>query len=150
EFRHVLPGGYTVEGRTSDDKNQYSARQPIDVVDRNVANVVVSFRPAGDIPGRFTVTGAFRSRLQDLSVSLRPDSGLRMGGAGANAKNDGSFVINGVPDDVYRLAVNGLPPNAYVRSVRYGSADVAERGLDPAGGRQSLDIVISADGGRIG
>lgn len=149
EFRHVLPGAYTIQGHAGDDKNQYSARQPVDVVDRNVPNVVVAFRPASDIPGRFTVTGTFRSRLQDLSVFLRSDSGFRMSGAGASAKNDGSFVIIGVADDLYRLGVAGLPPNAYIRSVRYGSEDVTERGLDPAGGRQSLDIVISADGGHI-
>jgi hypothetical protein len=149
EFRHVLPGSYNITGRTNDEKGRYTARQALDVADRNVSNVIVAFRAASDIPGRFTVTGSFQGRIKDLNIFLQPDSGPMMGGAGASAKDDGSFVINGVADDIYRLRVNGLPTNAYVRTLRYGSADVLERGFDPAGAHESLEVVISADGGRL-
>ena len=149
EFRRVLPGAYTIIGRTNDEKARFTARQNIDVGDRNLTNVIVAFRPNSDIAGRFTVIGSFRGRLRDLNISLQSDSGPMMGGASASAKDDGSFVINGVADDVYRIRIGGVPPNGYIRTLRYGSADVLERGLDPAGAHDSLEVVISTDGGGI-
>jgi protocatechuate 3,4-dioxygenase beta subunit len=149
EFRHILPGPYTINGRTGDDKGRYTARQNVDVTDRDVNNVIVAFRPAVEIPGRFTVDSSYQGRLKDLNIFLRPDSGSMMSNAGASAKDDGSFVIRGVADDLYRINLGPLAPNAYVKSVRYGSEDVLEKGFDPAGGHQSLEIVISGDGGRI-
>jgi protocatechuate 3,4-dioxygenase beta subunit len=149
EFRHVLPGSYTIIGRTNDEKGRYTARQNIEMADRNLTNVIVAFSPASDIPGRFTVTGSFQGRLRDLNVFLQPDSGSRMGGETAGAKDDGFFVLTGVADDLYRIRVGGVPPNAYIKTARYGSEDVLEKGLDPAGAHQSLEIVVSGDGGRI-
>jgi protocatechuate 3,4-dioxygenase beta subunit len=149
EFHHVLPGSYTINGRTNDEKGQSTARQSVEVGDRDVNNVIVALRPANEISGRFSVTGSFQGRVKELRVSLQPDSGMMMGDASASAKDDGSFVLNGVSDDVYRITVGGLPSNAYIRAVRYGSEDIMQRGFDPAGGHESLDIIISADGGRI-
>ena len=149
EFRHVLSGSYNITGRTNDEKGRYTARQALDVADRNVTNVIVAFRPAVEIPGRFTITGSFQGRIKDLNIYLQSDSGPMMGNAGASANNDGSFVITGVADDLYRLRVGGLPSNAYIRTLRYGSEDVLEKGLDPAGGHDALEVVISADGGRL-
>src|SRR5262249_39793887 len=36
EFRHVLPGSYTITGRTNDEKGQSTARQLIEMGDRDV------------------------------------------------------------------------------------------------------------------
>jgi Carboxypeptidase regulatory-like domain len=149
EFRHVLPGSYNITGRTNDEKGRYTARQALDVADRNVGNVIVAFRPASDIPGRFTITGSFQGRIKDLNIFLQPDTGPMMGSAGASAKDDGSFVLTGVADDLYRVRVGGLPSNAYIRALRYGSEDVLEKGLDPVGGHEALEVVIGADGGRL-
>src|SRR5262249_10505820 len=102
-----------------------------------------------DIPGRFIVTGAFQGHAKDLNIFLRPDSGAMMVGARGSIKDDGSFVITGVADDVYRLSVGQLAPNAYIKAAHYGSEDVLDKGFDPSGANESLEIVISGDGGRI-
>jgi hypothetical protein len=50
----------------------------------------------------------------------------------------------------YRLGVNGVPPNLYVRSMRMGGADVLVDGLKvPQGPDSLLEIVLAGDGGAL-
>jgi hypothetical protein len=61
---------------------------------------------------------------------------------------DGTFAIQQVGRDDYRLSISGMPRNAYVKTARYGSTDVMSDGLhldrQPAA---SLDILIGTNTG---
>jgi hypothetical protein len=66
------------------------------------------------------------------------------------ARSAGAFTIQTLPGD-FRVVVNGLPPEAYVRSIRMGSEDILRDGLhvresSPA---TPLDIVIATDAGEF-
>src|SRR6185295_4854975 len=82
----------------------------------------------------------------------RPDSASQIAGAppAATVQADGTFTLQQVGRDDYRLTVNGVGRNAYVKMARYGSTDVMSDGLRldraPTG---TLDILVSTGTGSL-
>jgi hypothetical protein len=65
-------------------------------------------------------------------------------------KEDGSFVLENVGDETYRVTVTRLPPDYYLKAARMEGDDVLEEGLTIAGPpRSTLELVVSPNGGRI-
>jgi hypothetical protein len=81
---------------------------------------------------------------------LRPDSAAQIAGgaSAASVQADGTFTLQQVGRDDYRLSVGGMPRNAYVKIARYGGIDVMSEGLrldrQPTG---PVDILISTNTG---
>lgn len=59
--------------------------------------------------------------------------------------------MKSVPDGNYTLSVWGLEHDAYVKSIRFGSDDVLEKGVQVESGSSSakLDVVISSEGAQL-
>jgi hypothetical protein len=81
-------------------------------------------------------------------VALKPADGS-VGGALARVNDDGTFLHPPVAAGSYLLDVGGLPPEAYVKSVRYGPRDVTRSPLEVVSGGGTLDIVVSLKGATI-
>jgi hypothetical protein len=81
---------------------------------------------------------------------LRADSALQIAGGtpGAAVQADGTFALQQVGRDDYRVVVNGIPRNGYLKTARYGGLDVTSEGLrldrQPTG---TLDIIVSTNTG---
>jgi hypothetical protein len=100
--------------------------------------------------GQATAQG--NSDLTRIRVSLRPDSAGQLAGGPSNAavQPDGTFTLQQVGRDDYRLVVNGTPRGGYIKSARYSSTDVLSEGLrldrQPTA---PVDIVISTNSGIV-
>jgi protocatechuate 3,4-dioxygenase beta subunit len=151
QFRGVVPGAYFVQSEWSEDGKSYSARQPIDVRESDIANLVVELTPGAELPGRVRVEGRPIASLSDIQVSLQPDTGSPfMRGAGGPVKRDGNLTISGVRPDHYRLNTYGVPEDYYIKSARWGDKDVLEAGLDFTYGETgAVEILLSSNGGHI-
>ncbi len=63
---------------------------------------------------------------------------------------DGSFTLDGVAPGDFRVTLQRVPPDGYVKSMRLGNADVLNDGLHLSGPPEGLlEIVIGANAGKI-
>ena len=68
-----------------------------------------------------------------------------------SVKADGTFVLQNVAEGNYDVAVFGFPDGYYVKSVRAGTDEMLDVGLNVARGKAipALDVVLSGAGGRV-
>ena len=154
EIRGVVPGSYEIIAVLNDRNNRMTARLPLEIGNSDVQNVSLIASPGFTLSGRLVIEGQQSGTgNQDLSrvrVMLRPDSAAQMAGGApaAPVQADGTFTLQQVGRDDYRLSIGGMPRNAYVNTARYSSTDVMNEGLrldrQPSG---PLDILISTNTG---
>jgi hypothetical protein len=132
-----------------------SARLPIEIGNSDIQNVSLIVTPGFTLPGRLVVEGQQPSTANQnqnaprIRVMLRTDS-PQAGGAppAAAVQTDGTFSLEQVGRDDYRVSVSGIPRNGYVKMARYGATDVMSEGLrldrQPTG---VLDILVSTNTG---
>jgi hypothetical protein len=140
---------------------------PLQVGDANVDNVAIATTLGFMVAGRIVVEGQPRNggapNVSNLRIFLQRDPDiLGMPSSGPEFSPppgaDGSFVLQGVPPGDFRVTfgppggmqVFSLPQDMYVKSIRFGNADVLDGGLHIRGAsRDQLEIVIGANAGRI-
>ena len=63
---------------------------------------------------------------------------------------DGSFTVDSIPPGNFRVLLQQMPPDGYMKSMRMGSTDVLNDGLRISSTTDTLlEIVIGANAGRI-
>jgi protocatechuate 3,4-dioxygenase beta subunit len=159
EFEGVPPGSYVLRsspnvqtGRTEDGDFSWGSahfffRQPIEVSDRDIDNLTVSFTPAIDLAGRFHTDGVTLSKTP--SVMLMPQffpSGRKLK---READSTGAFRIAQLAPDRFEVVISDLPDGAYVKSIRQG-AQVVNGPLDlTAGSSDPLEITLAPNAAEI-
>ena len=156
EIRGVRPGLYDLFPVTTvllDGQQRYaSGRIPVEVRDRDVEGIVVPVDPGLELRGRIRIAGDASSVKTDgLRVTLRPLDNIpvpipaRVGPQPVDAS--GTFVIRGVPEALYTLAVTPLPAGAYVADIRQNGASIFDSGI--VAGKESppeIEVIVNADG----
>ena len=157
------PGDYYLRATGPGNLRSMLGRSSIHVGDVDVDGLRIELEPAIDIPGSITTEGSASAAAAPLSLALYP----LLAGAGRIASMDlpfpkGTFRLRNVSSDDFRVEVHPIlvvPPSAliqtsmesaYVKSIRFGKADVLNDGLHlQSFSDGSLDIVISMRGGTI-
>jgi hypothetical protein len=122
-----------------------AAQQPVQV-SGDVGGLTIDLDPSAGIHG--AVAGApagakMRVLLSPIDVSLPYN-------APAEVNADGTFLIPGSFAGRFRLQVEGLPEDAYVKSAVYGKKDALDLlDLAQTGADEKLGIVIGAPAARI-
>ncbi len=151
----VVPGFYFLFARTNPGLTGGVALQVADV---DIDNLVIPVTAGVRVTGRFVIDGRSRGvdpDMASLRAILRRDPDvIGMPEAGPTFSpppaTDGSFELQGVPAGDFRVSVRALPPDAYIKSMRMGSADVLDAGLHISGTpRDALEIVIGANAGGL-
>jgi uncharacterized GH25 family protein len=152
------------------------ARFPVEMGSQDLENVSLTLLPGGSLTGEFVFEGNLATTLTAqqkssfrVQLSRHPDiPGLSLGGASvggiANNATDTSFRVPSIFPGDFRVLVSplinpfswipqslGEPLGSiYVKSIRFGSADVLREGLrlDSHNPDQRLQIVL-ATGGRL-
>src|SRR5579859_4833713 len=151
ELRGVTPGSYMLVAQWWEEGKGSSVRQPVDVGNNNVDNVSLLLTPGVELKGQIHVEGPPGGvQFDTLNIGLEPQGFLPMGQPNASVKQDGSFTLENVPADTYRVTLNGLTENFYVKAIRMGDADALYTGLDLThGGSGALEIAINPNGGQV-
>ena len=128
-----------------------SARQKIEVAGDNIDSLTITLGTGVTIQGRVKIDGATSIALDRINLTLRSVDEDAPFGGNAEPKKDGTFEMKSVPDGNYTLSVWGLEHDAYVRSIRFGSDDVLEKGVQVESGSSSgkLDVVIGSAGAKL-
>jgi protocatechuate 3,4-dioxygenase beta subunit len=152
----AVAGSYALIARTQSG----SAITKVDVGDRDVANIPMLLTSGYTLTGRFIVDGRSRTGQELQPSSLRVDRLIRdveLFGFPSPGPSfapppaaDGSFRLEGVSPGDFRLSIRGLPPDAYIKSIRMANTDVLNDGLHLYSQPENpLEIVVGANAGRI-
>jgi hypothetical protein len=125
----------------------------VDVADKDIENLPIVVAREFKLSGRFLMEGGSRSypRIADL-IRDPQVVGMVRGGFSYNppAAADGSFTLDGIAPGDFRVTLQRLPSDGYIKSMRLGNADVLNDGLHISGPPDGLlEIVIGANAGKI-
>lgn len=148
EVRDIAPGSYIVIGDSINPANpeeRQFARQPVDVIDRDVDGVDLTFSPGVRVKGTVKVEGSATLPLGDLTVLLQASdfSGQQQ----ARVAADGTFSSPEMAPGIYQVRIGGR--NAYLKSLRMGDQELPERKLDTEHFSGDLTVAVSADFGQV-
>lgn len=133
-----------------------TARVPIEVGTTDIDNLSLTVTSGVSVPGRIRLEGApagGANPLERIRVTLQVSGPLSflslLGGGGVAPAADGTFSIPRISTGDYKLAVNGLGPNLYIKEARLGQTDAMQplSIVPPVNG--TLDITLGSNPGRI-
>jgi hypothetical protein len=151
ELKNVTPGTYLLTALSIDEGDRQTASQTVTVAGGDVEGLNLIIAPGVDLPGRVVVVqGQVNVPLSQLRVVLQPKVPELFGVHAAAVKPDGTFVLPGVGEGSYQVAVVGGSPDTFVKSASFSGDDVLEKGLDVSrSAPSSLEIVVNFAGARI-
>jgi hypothetical protein len=138
------PGDYVIGAECSVEGKHYEASLPIVVANSDITGIELRPMPPVSVTGRLSVEGTTAAKLTSLVVTLGARRSFTQGSG--NVHEDGSFAIRDVPRDMYEVTVQN-PPGLFLKSVRLGSAEISESGLDLTNSSSDAEIsvVLSAN-----
>jgi len=163
EFQSVFSGSYYAVATSRIPAGGGAARivggrTAVDVGNADVEGVVVAMSPSIDIAGQVTVDGILDSAVAGKHpiVALRnenyrgPDVSARFRELFASFNTPDRFIINDAIEGDYRVDVTDLPSGTYLRSIRFGAAQVPDGilHLDPRSSDR-IEIVLGTNVGAL-
>jgi hypothetical protein len=114
---------------------------PIEVRDENVEGIELTLQPIPNIQGRVILEGDLKGASPQLEIQTR-------WGAHETIPLGDDLTFDKIPlmaPGLFEFIVEGLPQNAYVKSVHRGQSDITDTGFDVAPGvlLEPLTIVLS-------
>jgi protocatechuate 3,4-dioxygenase beta subunit len=163
QFKNVLPGSYVIQAQnaaveTRDPTGEFTkytnvvGRVEVTVEDRDVVNVVLALHPGAEIRGVFRMEGVDPAKIfgDNDPPNIRMRSTDVGDGFGQEVKNDGSFRVEGLSPTLYRVELDGLRENMYVKAINFAGRDVNGKDLDlTSGASGEMEIVLSPNGAEV-
>jgi hypothetical protein len=85
-----------------------------------------------------------------MTVAFGPTRGSNTGAVGTAVTIPGKAVVNQLRPDAYRLLLQSLPPNTYIKEVTYGNKPGAQESFTPSNDASMvLRIALGRDGGSL-
>src|ERR1022692_3509397 len=150
ELQGVSPGSYILTAASTVGGRNCSARLPIQVGAADLEGIELHLLPPMEIAGQIRIEGKTSDKLSRLNIALESGGRRAQSMASLGAKEDGSFVLQGLEPAVYQVSAEA-PEELYLKAVRWGDRDVMQSGLDLTQGaaESRLVVVMSANGGQI-
>jgi hypothetical protein len=142
DIHGITPGSYSLMVGLRDDDQREAAQRDIEVGDQDVTDVNLTLARGTEIHGTLRYVD-FNGKQPDANVMLLPKQSRNfLGMSSADVKADGSFTLDGVFPQDYFTNVSGIPPGAYVKSVKVGGDETVTSGFNGSKGT-SMQIIIS-------
>jgi hypothetical protein len=151
-FGGLSPGKYRLTANSSPEGDSPLQSIPVEVNPEtgDETGVTLALVQGEMLSGKVEIEGATSKLAEKLTIRLTGESDF---GEPKRAETDesGNFHIDQVFPEKFRVAVMPLPENAYIKSVRIGSAEVHDGLLDLSHGvaGAALNITLSRNAGRI-
>jgi hypothetical protein len=145
----VPPGAYSLSVvDMASGSMRVLAQRSLQVSTGDINGVTLDLDPSAGPHGAIQFEGGMPAGAK-LTVQLKPVDGSTYYPQ-ADVKADGAFAISGSVFGAYRVEIQGMPPNTYIKSAVFGEKDA----LSPlvfagAGGEEKFAIVIAPGAARI-
>jgi hypothetical protein len=157
EFAHLSPGFYRLYAQSAlGDKKLQSSAVELTLTDSNADDVELVLLPGAEVDGAVewrSIAGAQKLPAEKRSVKLQPLGfiGDSMLTRPTDLNADGTFKIADVFPNRYRVVLEPLPENSFLKSVQINGTAAADGILDFSGGVEGnhLKIIVSLDGGQL-
>ena len=152
EFRDVFPGSYIIGASWRTNQEHYSARREVEVGNTDVEGINLTVTRGVDVHGQVVWEEKPPGDIQSVHVVLQPiDEGPYSSNSGAfKVEPDGTFVIKNVTEAGYRPRVFAGSWDCFLKSARYGDANVTDGSLVVhAGTDAALELKLSCRAARI-
>jgi hypothetical protein len=137
-----------------------TARIPIEVGNIDLNNITLTVSSGVSIAGRIRLEGApagveaGQNPLERVGVMLQSTSGgmnilSMLGGGAVRPAADGTFSIPRISAGDYRVAVNGLGTNLYIKDARLGQTDALQSLAISPPVNGTLEITLGANPGQV-
>jgi hypothetical protein len=127
EISNLMPGRYLISSMTWNppDRRVWLGFQEIELRESDLALSIRVF-PSREVSGRVEIQQNDKIDFRRLQVDLRPHSDVNDGTVYARVNPDGTFLISDVGQDIYEVAVHGLPPSYYLKTAFWGSVELVD------------------------
>lgn len=150
ELPENAPGEYTITATLFDEGKTYSTQQDVDVVASDVDSLILSLTAGVTIPGRINWEGKSRLGGDEAWIHLYSEqTRYGTGGSFARVEDTWQFTLKEVPDGTYKVRVDGLCDDCYVKEVKFGDTVLSDAELRVRGAAATLEITVSSQGSRI-
>ena len=147
DFPGIGPGIYTLSYIQVSGEAAKGGRRSVEVGDQDLNDVALAITRPGTIRGHISIEGkppekSEPANFQSLHVALTASDVLVGPTSTAAILSNGSFIIQNIITPGRYLVRADAPPGTYLKSVRYGQADVTAQELDLGDGSSGeMDIV---------
>ena len=148
EVRGLAPGFYTLRAVFSDGGETYAGEQAVEVGVRGIENVQIAGLPDFTAAGRVTAWGDSKCDLRSLLIDFVGE-GLMPRVRARPAGPEFRFDARLRPERRYRLNVQNMPEDCYVKALFLSGHDAAPDNVVVSGRRGDVEIQLSSQGGRI-
>lgn len=130
--RNVRPGQYVLIANGMDGEKRQAAQTAVNVGDVDVTQVTLQMAPGLEAKGSIVLEGSDKKGFDfsSFSVGLNPVGSAPFGGAGGQAKADGTFTLAQIMPGQYWLNVYTGSTEGYVKSILVGGEEVYGKELD--------------------
>lgn len=150
EIPDILPGEYTVSAFFWDEEKLYSGQEDVDVVNADANGVTITIGPGINVPGQVVWEGKPSLEAGEAAVSLGPMQDGSLWNGSSRVGSDGQFTLKDVHQGAFRISVEGLSKDCYVKEIRQGDSVLTDDVFHAARGNSSpLEITVSSRGGRV-
>jgi Carboxypeptidase regulatory-like domain len=156
----VASGTYQIFANIAGEARTMNGYSETDVADRDVQLAPIAMTPGFKFSGRIVIEGTVPPgnggsfSFPGLgSLPRDPDiGGMFLGSPEFNPSPapDGTFTVDSIPPGNFKVLLQQMPPDGYIKSMRMGSADILNDGLRISGNPSApLEIIIGVNAGRI-
>ncbi len=153
ELKGVVPGTYllsTSSLSTSASQTLFSPSTLLQVAGQHIDGLMLRPVAAPALAGVVVAADKSSAKLKGVQVRAESVEYFGVNPPPATAGEDGRFTLKIVQPVLYRLQVSSLPEGSYVKSIRLGTQDVGEEGIDLSGGASDgLQITVSMAGAQV-
>jgi len=150
EIVGVTPGSYTLRVSDRTGIKPMGAAVQIQVGDRAVENLVIQVNSSAEVVGTMALPKNSQVSLKGVRVVLESVEGLVIIPPNTTAAEDGTFTLKDVAPDKYFVRVMNGPPAAFVESVKFGTQEMGDQGLDlSANAPGKIEIKLNPGGAQV-
>ncbi len=146
--RNVRPGQYVLIANGMDGESRQTAQTTINVGDADVTKVTLQMAPGLEAKGSIVLEGADKKGFDfsSFSVGIHPVDSAPFGGAGGQAKADGTFTFAQIMPGQYLVNVYMGSTEGYVKSITVGGEEVYGKELDASAiSAGAIRVVVRLD-----
>jgi hypothetical protein len=157
EIAGVPAGSYFVGAMGMQSGMTILAKAPVDVTRENVSGVTLDMGRLVTLTGKIHLPGGAQQAdgkplsPSNVRIQLNVVEGMGFGNPPVAIKADGTFSIENVGPEKYRIGVFNLPQGTWLKSIRAGGHEILDTDLDLSGGSAvALDVTLAVGAGQVG